>query len=89
MVDEIQQSLIEVARAIERLNEAFEKRADLLSQAGDPQELHQWVKATHAMRDSGNIYLSWAKHYARSAGGVHSPGDESGLDEPLDGEDSL
>lgn len=88
MVDEIQQSLIEVTRAIEHLNEAFERRADLLRQAGDPQELHQWIKATHAMRDSGNIYLSWAKHYARSAG-ASSPDDEPEVDGSSDDEDSV
>lgn len=83
MNEEIRQSVLDVALAIERLNQAFEKRVQALRQAGDDKELKQWLTATHAMRDSGNIYLSWAKHYARSAGtGVVA--EESELDELLD-----
>jgi len=79
MNEEIQQSVMEVARAIEHLNQAFEKRADNLRQGGNTQELQQWIKATQAMRDSGNIYLSWAKHYAGSAGG-EAASDEAEVD---------
>ena len=79
MNEEIRQSITEVARAIEHLNQAFEKRADNLRQEGNTQELQQWLTATHAMRDSGNIYLSWAKHYAGSAGG-EAASDEAEVD---------
>ena len=68
MNEEIQQCITEVARAIENLNRAFAKRADELQKLGNASELQQWTKAAQAMLDSGNIYLSWAKHYARSAG---------------------
>ena len=64
---EIQQSIIEVTRAIESLNRAFEKRAADLRQAGDADGLQQWIKACQAIRDSGNIYITWAQHYARSS----------------------
>jgi len=83
MSEEIQQSIVEVSRAIEKLNRAFEKRGDDLRQDGDANVLQQWIKATHAMRDSGNIYLSWAKHYARTAG-TDVASDESDPDELLD-----
>ena len=63
---EIEQSVIEVTRAIENLNRVFEKRAADLQQAGDADGLRQWTKACQAMRDSGNIYITWARHYARS-----------------------
>lgn len=82
MASEIQQSIAEVARAIEHLNDAFEKRADELRKAGETQELQQWIKAAQAMRDSGTIYLTWAKHYARS--GADTAGEESELNEFLD-----
>lgn len=75
MNQDIQQSILEVARAIEQLNQAFERRADSLRQGGDPKELAEWIKATHAMRDSGEIYLSWARHYARTAGVEAEPAD--------------
>ena len=83
MSEEIRQSILDVALAIERLNQAFEKRVQALQHAADAKELKQWLTATHAMRDSGNIYLSWAKHYARSAGTDVGAG-ESELDELLD-----
>lgn len=85
MAHDIQQSIAEVAQAIEDLNQAFERRADDLRKAGESQELQQWIKATQAMRDSGNIYLTWAKHYARSAG-AGTAGEESELNEFLDEE---
>jgi hypothetical protein len=68
MNDEIQQSITGIAQAMENLNRAFEKRVEDLRNLGDSAALQQWIKATQAMRDSGNIYLTWAKHYARSAG---------------------
>lgn len=83
MNDEIRQLIVDVAAAIDRLNEAFKKRAEALHQAGEGREFQQWLKATHAMRDSGHIYLSWARHYA----GVPEKGsaaEESDLEEFLD-----
>jgi len=73
MNEEIQQSILEVVRAIENLNRAFAKRADDLQKLENASELQQWTKAVQAMRDSGNIYLAWAKHYARSAGVKMTP----------------
>jgi len=81
MTRDLHQSIAEVARAIEQLNQAFEQRADDLQKAGDPQEWQQWVKAAHAMRDSGNIYLTWARHYAGTSGPQASA--ESDLDDFL------
>ena len=84
MSEEIQQSLLEVIRAMENLNRAFTKRAENLKKSGNASELQQWMNAVHAMQDSGNLYLNWAKHYARSAGVKMAPdGSEEGdaLDE--------
>jgi len=83
MSEDIRQSILDVALAIERLNQAFEKRVQALREAGDANELKQWLTATHAMRDSGSIYLYWAKHYARSAG-PEAEAEGSELDELLD-----
>jgi hypothetical protein len=68
MSEEIQQSLLEVIRAMENLNRAFAKHADDLKKSGNTTELQQWMNAVYAMKDSGDIYLNWAKHYVRSAG---------------------
>jgi hypothetical protein len=83
MDKEIKQSILEVAQAMENLNRAFEKRTADLKKAGNADELERWMKAIQAMRDSGNIYLAWAEHYARSTGGEPAS-DESELEEFLD-----
>ena len=35
----------------------------------DPEFVETLVKAADTMRDSGNLYLTWAKHYAALAAG--------------------
>ena len=72
MSEDIRRSIQEVAQAIERLDRAFEKRAEELRERGDTEELGQWIHAKAAMRDSGVIYLSWARHYAKAS----LPGEE-------------
>jgi hypothetical protein len=72
MSEDVHRSIQEVAQAIERLNRAFEKRAEELRERGNTEELGQWIQAKAAMKDSGVIYLSWARHYAK----VSSPDEE-------------
>ncbi len=67
MEDEIRLSVQGVADAVDRLNQAFKKKATQLREGGQTEELHDWVKAQAAMRDSGAIYLSWANHYAKTS----------------------
>ena len=73
MSKEIEESILEVIRAMENLNRAFAKRADDLKNSKNTNDLQEWMKAVYAMRDSGNIYMNWAKHYARLAGVKMSP----------------
>jgi hypothetical protein len=61
MNEDIQQSLMELVRAMENLNRAFAKHADDLKKSGNADELQKWINAVHAMQDSGTIYLNWAK----------------------------
>ena len=85
MTEEIQHSIQEVAQAIHSLEKAFEKHAEHLRQAGDLEKLKQWTKGVQAMRDSGHLYLTWAKHYARSSGHQEDESEEdlgAFLDEP-------
>jgi hypothetical protein len=80
MSEEIQQSLLELVRAMENLNRAFAKRADDLKKSGNENEFQEWIKAVHAMQDSGNIYLNWAKHYVRSASAKKTPNESEESD---------
>lgn len=65
MTGELSQSIREVAAAIDRLNQVFESHVDEMRSRVDPDEYRQWLQRKSAMRDSGMLYLTWAKHYAR------------------------
>jgi hypothetical protein len=48
----------------------IERRAAVIQASGkDPELVEKLVKAADTMRDSGNLYLTWAKHYAALAQG--------------------
>ena len=68
MSTDISRSIAAVEQAMEGLNQAFDRHADTLRGPEQAKELEKWMTATQAMRDSGNIYLNWARHYARSVG---------------------
>ncbi len=67
MKDEIARSIEDVQRAIIKLNQAFERHGEELKEKGNHEAFNQWIQAKAAMRDSGAIYLSWARHYAKSS----------------------
>jgi len=49
---------------------AMERRAAAIHATGkDPELAEKLMKAADTMRDSGNLYLTWAKHYAAMAEG--------------------
>ena len=49
---------------------AIEHRAAVIQASGkDPELAEKLMKAADTMRDSGNLYLTWAKHYAAMASG--------------------
>jgi hypothetical protein len=83
MKEELRQSILNVAQAMDGLNRVFEKQVEVFEQQGDAQELQRWTRAAQAMRDSGRIYLTWANHYARAAGAdvTDEPASEDFLDE--------
>ncbi len=66
----INELLREIARLINEYPRAIERRAAVLDATGkDPDLVEKLVKAADTMRDSGNLYLTWAKHYAALAEG--------------------
>ena len=67
VIDEL---LREIAGLIHEYPKALERRAAELYAGGkDPDLAQTLVKAADTMRDSGNLYLTWAKHYAAVAAG--------------------
>ena len=67
VIDEL---LREIAGLIHEYPKALERRAAEIHAGGkDPDLAQTLVKAADTMRDSGNLYLTWAKHYAAVAAG--------------------
>jgi len=65
MNDDITQSIQEVAQAMAHVNQAFEAYVEELTIAGmDPSEIKRVANNADALKDSGHIYISWARHYA-------------------------
>ena len=62
--------LKEIAGLINEYPKAIEHRAAQIQLTGkDPELAEKLVKAADTMRDSGNLYLTWARHYAALAEG--------------------
>lgn len=66
----INELLGEIAGLINQYPKAIERRAAVIQATGkDPELVEKLVKAADTMRDSGNLYLTWARHYAALAEG--------------------
>ena len=51
---------------------ALERQCSRIHASGkDPELAEKLVKAADTMRDSGNLYLTWAKHFAASGEREH------------------
>lgn len=66
----LDQLLHEITGLLVEYPKAIERRAAVIQATGkDPELAEKLVKAADTMRDSGNLYLTWAKHYAALAEG--------------------
>ncbi len=64
----IEELLQEISGLLREFPKALERRAAMVRTGGkDPELVEKLVKAADTMRDSGNLYLTWAKHYAALA----------------------
>lgn len=62
--------LSDIAGLINQYPIAIKRQAAIIQATGkDPDLVEKLVKAADTMRDSGNLYLTWAKHYAALAKG--------------------
>lgn len=76
MNDDIRRSVQEAQESLVRVNQAFEGYlAELKKKGSDPSEIIQVAKSADALKDSGHIYLSWARHYAGMGGDEASTDD--------------
>ncbi len=62
--------LHDIAGLLHEYPKALERQAAALHAMGrDPELVEKLVKAADTMRDSGNLYLTWARHFAALAEG--------------------
>ena len=62
--------LEEIKDLMRRFPQALEQRSAKIAAAGkDPEVAAKLKSGADAMKDSGNIYISWAKHYVSLASG--------------------
>jgi hypothetical protein len=72
----IKELLGEITALLKEFPAAVERRAVEVQQSGkDPELASKLTKGADAMRDSGNIYLSWARHYAALSEGTSDAAD--------------
>jgi hypothetical protein len=73
----LRELLVEITRLLKNYPETLERRAAEIEQSGkDPELASKLVKGADAMRDSGNIYLSWAKHFVALSDGTSDASNE-------------
>ena len=76
--DNVARELIgEIATLMSEFSKELERRAAEIEVSGkDPDLAGKLMKGADAMRDSGNIYLSWARHFAALSEGNAEAADE-------------
>ena len=66
----LEELLHDIAGLLQEYPKALERQAAVLHATGrDPELTEKLVKAADTMRDSGNLYLTWARHFAALAAG--------------------
>lgn len=66
----LEELLGEICGLLGEFPKALERQAAVIHAGGkDPELAEKLVKAADTMRDSGNLYITWAKHYVALAEG--------------------
>jgi hypothetical protein len=75
--------LRDIAGLLNEYPKAIERQAAAIHAGGkDPELAEKLIKAADTMRDSGNLYLTWAKHFAALAeGNTDASSDEDETDD--------
>ena len=72
MSDDLRELMGEINQSMTNFHDRLESRAQEMElMGGDPDVVKKLTIGADAMKDSANIYLSWARHYvALSEGGA-------------------
>lgn len=72
----LRELLGEITPLLAQFPKALERRAADIEAAGkDPDLAAKLAKGADAMRDSGNLYLTWARHFAALSEGTSDAAD--------------
>jgi hypothetical protein len=73
----------QIAGLLQEYPKAIERQAAVIHAGGkDPELAQKLLKAADTMRDSGNLYITWAKHFAAlAAGNTDASSDEDDTDD--------
>ncbi len=77
MNDDLREQMATLTNQMKHFHASLEVKArDMEMAGGDSEVVSKIISGADAMRDSGNIYLSWARHYVNLSEGGASEADE-------------
>lgn len=77
MSDDLRLLMNEISGQMTQFHERLESRAqEMQLTGGDPDVVKKLTMGADAMKDSANIYLSWARHYVALSEGGAAEADE-------------
>ncbi len=77
MSQDLRELMDSIRDQMTRFHEGLESRAqEMHLMGGDPDVVKKLTMGADAMKDSGNIYVSWARHYVALAEGGASEAEE-------------
>ena len=77
MNDDLREQMDTLTKQMTHFHASLEVKArDMEMAGGDPEIVSKLINGADAMKDSANIYLSWARHYVNLSEGGASEADE-------------
>jgi len=77
MNDDLREQMAALTNQMTQFHASLEVKArDMEMAGGDPEVVAKLINGADAMKDSANIYLSWARHYVNLSEGGASEADE-------------
>jgi len=77
MNDDLREQMNTLATQMKHFHASLEVKArDMEMAGGDSEVISKLINGADAMRDSANIYLSWARHYVNLSEGGASEAEE-------------
>ena len=83
MSEDLKEQVAAITGQMTNFHQSLETTArELEMNGGDPEIVTKLINGADAMKDSANIYLSWARHYVKLSEGEASEAEEG--EEDLD-----